>query len=83
MHTHLALVWTGPKPLIAVYSLKYCGTDKPMKMEKPSMNFVRKLLRLQNWRKLRPPAPVDYNETEYIITYKCVNQILIVLVVER
>ena len=48
MHTHLAPVWTGPKPLIAVYSLKYWGTDKPRKIEKPNMNFVLKLLRLQN-----------------------------------
>lgn len=57
IHTHLPLVWTGPKPLMAVYSLKYWGTDRPMKIEKPNMNFTRKLLRLQNWRKLRPPAP--------------------------
>jgi hypothetical protein len=44
---------------MTVYSLKYCGIDKPMKIEKPSINFVRKLFRLQNWRKLRPPEPVD------------------------
>lgn len=48
--THLALVWTGPKPLMAVYSLKYCGIESPRKMEKPNTNFVLKLLRLQNWR---------------------------------
>lgn len=57
--THLPLVWTGPKPLIATYSLKYWGIEKPINMEKPSTNFVRKLLRLQNWRKLRPDAPAQ------------------------
>ena len=56
--THRAPVWTGPKPLIASYSLKYWGIDKPKKIENPSMNFVRKLLRLQNWRKLKPTEPV-------------------------
>lgn len=55
--THLALVWTGPYLLRAVYWLKYCGIDNPMKTENPRMNFVLKLLRLQNWSKLRPPAP--------------------------
>lgn len=57
-NTHLPEVWTGPNPCIAVYSLKYCGIEKPRKIEKPRMNFVRKLLRLQNWRKLTPAAPV-------------------------
>lgn len=46
--THLACVCTGPKPATEVYSLKYCGTDMPMNKENPRMNFVRKLLRLQN-----------------------------------
>jgi hypothetical protein len=44
-----------------VYSLKYWGTDRPMKMENPTMNLVLKLLRLQNWRKLRPHAPANMN----------------------
>lgn len=56
--THLAPVWTGPKPFTAVYSLKYCGIEKPMKIEKAKMNFVLKLFKLQNWMKLRPPTPV-------------------------
>lgn len=30
-----------------------------MKMENPRMNFVLKLFRLQNWSRLRPPAPDD------------------------
>jgi hypothetical protein len=30
-----------------------------MKMENPRMNLVLKLLRLQNWRKLRPQAPAS------------------------
>lgn len=57
--THLPEEWTGPKPFIAVYSLKYWGMEKPIKTENPSMNFVRKLLRLQNWRKLKPAAPAQ------------------------
>jgi hypothetical protein len=41
-----------------VYSLKYCGIERPMKTENPRINFVLKLFRLQNWRILRPAEPV-------------------------
>jgi hypothetical protein len=47
-----------------VYSLKYWGTDKPMKKENPMMNLVLKLFRLQNCRKLRPQAPAKHMNYE-------------------
>lgn len=65
LHTQRAPVWTGPYPLIAVYSLKYWGMDKPRKTEKPKMNLVLKLFKLQNWRKLKPPAPTYAKKRQY------------------
>ena len=67
-------MWTGPKPLIAVYSLKYCATDNPKKIEKPRTNFVLKLLRLQNWRKLRPPTPTN-DEWKWIVCFELSKEI--------
>jgi hypothetical protein len=60
--THLARVCTGPKPATEVYSLKYCGTDRPINKENPRMNFVRKLFRLQNCRNPTPAIPVCTRE---------------------
>lgn len=54
-------MWTGPYPATDAYSLKYCGTDKPMKKEKPRINFVLKLLRLHNWRY---PSPAEATHTK-------------------
>ena len=49
-------VWDGPWPETRKNSLKFCATDSPRKSEKPRMNFVRKLLRLQN---CRSPSPAE------------------------
>jgi len=54
IRTQVPPVWTGPRPETKRYSLKYCGTERPKKREKPRMNFVLKLFRLQNWRSPRP-----------------------------
>jgi len=45
--------------LMVVCSLKYCGIDRPRKIEKPSMNNVLKLFRLQNCSKPSPPARIQ------------------------
>lgn len=37
-----------------------------MNKEKPKINFVLKLFRLQNWRKLRPADETKQNRTQYI-----------------
>jgi hypothetical protein len=50
---------------MAVCSLKYCGIDRPRKIEKPSMNNVLKLFRLQNCSKLSPPAPTYAKKRQY------------------
>lgn len=68
--THLEAVWTGPNPLIAVNSLKYWGTENPMKIEKPNMNMFRKLLRLTNWRNVAPTQPVYSRILENLIAYQ-------------
>lgn len=49
-------VWTGPRPEMNRYSVKYCATESPMKMEKPRINLFLKLFKLQNWRR---PSPAE------------------------
>ena len=79
LHTHLECVWTGPYPATDVYSLKYWGTERPMKTENPRMNLVLKLLRLQNWRKPSPAEPVGRLPTQLItITHICDAPIIII-----
>lgn len=55
-YTDVDLVFTGPCPELSWYWLKYCATERPMKREYPKINFDLKLLRWQNWRKLKPAA---------------------------
>lgn len=48
--------WIGMKPGCGTgrYSVTYSGTESPVKREKPNMNFVLKLFKLQNCSKPRP-----------------------------
>nr|GMD07207.1 hypothetical protein Iba_chr06cCG4990 [Ipomoea batatas]GMD08773.1 hypothetical protein Iba_chr06dCG1750 [Ipomoea batatas] len=50
--------------------LKYCGTESPMKNENPRMNFVLKLLRLQNWSKPRPAEAACQTEHNRIMNHE-------------
>ena len=48
LHTHRAPVWTGPWPARVVYSVKYWGTERPRKMEKPTMKMLRVMFMFAN-----------------------------------
>lgn len=60
--THRAPVYTGPWPARIVNSLKYSGTERPRKMEIPTMKMFRVMFIFANWS-WEIPVPAVCNTT--------------------